>query len=866
MRWWSFARRKRDIENKLESEIRFHIDQLTRDKILSGAPPEQARREALLEFGGAEQTKEELRDVHRLPLLETLLRDLVLAVRLIRKSPGFSAAIIVTLALGIGANSAVFSAINAILLRPLPFPDSGELVVLQQSDRTSQSPAFSVAPIRLEDWNRLNKTFHAISGYYTEDISDTTGSIPEKIKQAIVAPRFLQVWGVAPEIGRDFSPVEEHFGGPTAILISHRYWLHRFHGDRNVLHNSVRLEGHAYPIIGVLPTAFQIVQHDIDLWTVGPPDAPYAQSRDATWYNVLGRLKGGISLGQAAANLNAVQAELGRQFPKTDRNLQIEVDSLKASTVAGSGRSLWILFGAVSLLLLIACTNIAALLLSRSAERQREISVRFSLGASRSAVILQLLMECFVLAFVGSLLGLCVASAGAAVLRHFAASLPRAGEISLDGRILSYTLACSCAVTLLCGLIPAVRATSFNLSSRLAQGGRTHISGRHPVQWVLVGTQVALAVILLVGAGLMVRSFQKIGRINPGFDPSHVLTFRISANWGETTNRKTLTHRIDHALDALRSLPGVAAAATSDALPGIPADARIELKLVDGSIDPTKKLTAESRSVSAGYFDTIQIPRLAGQACSISEAHPAVVVNRTFASTYLGNGSSIGQHLKLAADSFNLGAATIIGLVADACEQGLTHAPAPTVYWCASAPTPSPYFLVRTKAEPMPLAETIRTEIHRLEPARSVYGISPLAQHLSDVFEESRLRTGLLSAFAVSAIALACTGLYGSLSYFVTTRRREVGLRLALGAEPGQMVTRVFWRGLTVAAVGCAAGLFLAGLCSRVLAGMLFGVGVFDLPTMLGVPVLVLLVAAMAALVPAIRAAGVEPMEVLREE
>ncbi len=865
MSWLNFFQRKRAKEAQLDSELRFHVDELIEEKIAAGLPVEQARHEALLEFGGREQVKEELRDVHRSAAVETTIANLKSAVRFIRKSPSFSIAIILTLALGIGANSAVFSAINAILLRPLPFPNGDELMTLQQYDRKAKNPASFVAPVRLEDWNRLNTTFQAISGYYTQDASETSGALPEKVAMAWVAPRFLQVWGVAPALGRDFAPPEEHFGGPNAVLISDRFWRRRFHADPRAIGKSLRLEKYSFNIVGVMPASFLFPDHDVDVWCPNPSDAPFAQSRESTWFIVTGRLKPGVTIAQARANLRNVQAQLGRQFPKTDADLGVAVQPLKQTIVGGMGRSLWILFASVSLLLLIACTNIAALLLARTTEREREISVRFSLGASRARVIAQLLTECFVLALAGSALGLFVASAGASAFQLLAKSLPRAEEVALDWRIVVYTLACALAATLLCGLFPALRGTRRSIAGKLAQSGRTQVSARNPLQWLLVGIQIALAVTLLMGAGLLLRSFEELGRVSPGFEISHILTLRISGNWGETVDMKKLAQRINRTLDDLRATPGVRAAATAGTLPGIPSDTQTELKLVEGRAETEGPIVADSRFVSNDYFATMQIPVLAGQGCRES-LHDTVVVNRSFANKYLNESRAIGHHLQLVSSQFLMSPAEIRGIAGDAREQGLNREPAPTVYWCASAPNPSPYFLIRTQGDPMAMAETLRREIHRIEPARSVFGISPLEQHLSDSFAENRLRTILLSLFAVTAVSLACIGLYGTLSYFVAIRRREIGLRLALGALRSQIVMRFLFQGLGVASIGCVAGLCLSAACARALSGMLYGVSAADGQTLASVVLLILFVAALAGLIPAIRAARLDPLNVLRDE
>ena len=883
MSWWKFLLPKRASDPQLDSELRFHIDELIEANIVGGMPPEEARRRAMLEFGGQEQVKEEVRDVYRVRIMDSAVAHLKSAMRFIRKSPSFSATIILTLALGIGANSAVFSAIDAILLRPLPFPEGDQLMFQNLYNLRVISPQTQLSTLRLEDWNRMNSTFQAIAGYYTGDSSETSGTLPEKATEAFVTPRFLEVLGVSPALGRDFSPEEQHFGGPAALLISDRFWRRRFAADPAALGKKLRIDGYSQSIVGIMPASFAFPSRDVDLWASVPTDAPYAQDRSSTWYTTIGRLKPGVTLAQARANLATVQAELGKQYPKTDGELAVAIEPLKETTVGGVRGSLWMLFGSVSLLLLIACTNIVTLLLARATQREHEISVRTSLGAPRSALVAQLLTETFVLALAGALLGLIVAGGASGVFGMLAGSLPRVDEIHLDVRIVAYSLLCSVVATLLCGVLPAIRGTRRNLSNSLAQNGGSQVSGRIPLQWLLVGTQVALAVTLLMGAGLLLRSFQALGHVTPGFDASHVLTFHVSGSWGETADMRRLTQRIDGIIETLRNMPGVQGAADSAELPGVPTEFQTELKFAEGPADPEHKIVAESRFVSPGYFSTMQIPQLAGEPCQepkllVSPNSPGgvrmeagslnVLVNHSFADTYLSGSNIIGRHLQVVGNAFLRpeDGGEIRGIVGDAREEGLNREPGPTVYWCISAPRPDPYYLVRTHTEPMALAETLRKEVRNIEPARSVFDIMPLEEHLTDAFSENRLRTILLTFFAVTAVSLACVGLYGTLSYTVSVRQREVGLRLALGALREQIVRQFVLQGLRVTLLGCLAGCGLAAAFARILSGMLYGVSPTDAATLSAVIFLMLAVAGAASLVPAIRAAQVEPMQVLREE
>src|SRR5215470_7133508 len=635
------------LDRDLERELRFHITERTEELQEAGMSAEAAARLARRQFGNYTALVEGTRDMDIAEGLDATVRNVRLSLRALAKSPAFSITVVLTLALGIGANSAVFSAIDSVLLRPLPFPDGDRIVSIAQIQAKTPQP--NIAPARLEDWNRLNHTFDAISGYYTQDDSEASGDLPEKLTHALVSPRFLQVWGVAPQLGRDFNPPEERYGGPNAVLISDGYWRRRFNASPDVIGKKLRLGIYAqqlsYTIIGVMPASMAFVQRNVDLWSVSAPDFPYARSRDLTWFLGVGRLKPGVTLPQARADLETVQTDLARQFPKPDATIRAGIEPLKEQTVGGVRESLWVVFGSVTLLLLIACTNIAALLLSRAARRQHEIAVRFSLGASRASVAVQLLTEVFLLALAGAVVGLGLAAVAARVFRVLAKSLPRVDEIGLDWRIVVYSLICAVAATLACGLVPAILGTRGSLAASLASSGRSQVSGRRQPQFVLVGIQVMLAVSLLAGARLLLRSFQALGRVAAGFDPDHVLTFRISASWGETGNLKASGQTIKRLLEAVAAVPKVESSAATFLLPGVPGTFPVELNVAEGRADSEPKLIAESRIGSPGLFVTIRIPLLAGEMCPQDSNTRGMVVNRSFANTYFGGAGVIGKHL-----------------------------------------------------------------------------------------------------------------------------------------------------------------------------------------------------------------------------
>jgi putative ABC transport system permease protein len=781
------------------------------------------------------------------------------AARGLLKTPSFTITIVLTLALGIGANSAVFSAIDAVLLKPLPYPEADRLMLLQQ--RNPRTADNFVAPVRLADWQRLNSAFQGLTGYYTTDGSETSGVLPERLKQAFVAPRFLEVLGIAPALGRDFSADEMHFGGSNAALISDRLWRRRFNASPDAVGKQLRFAQQSCRIVGVMPASFLFQDREVDVWIPVFMDAPYAQNRQATWFTVIGRLRPGLTLEQARANMTAVQADLGRTFGPPDSEIAVQIQPWKETVVGGSRESLWVLFGAVSLLLLIACSNIAALLLARAAQRRHEIALRFTLGASRKSVAMHVLGEAFLLSVAGAAFGLAAAVGVSHVFSTMAIGLPRADEITLNFRIVLYTLSTAIAATLFCGAIPALRGSRRDTQHALTQASRTQVSGRNTIQWLLVGVQVALAVTLLAGAGLLFRSFQALGRVSPGFDINNVLTLRMTSSFAEAD----FNARGRRTLEFLETIPGVERAATAFSAPGVPTEYPSELTLIDGAVERDRKIMAETRYVAPGYFGVMRIPLVAGNACG--EANRSFipgVVNRSFANTYFSGSDAIGHNLRFP----NPGALPIKiqGIVGDARETGINKAPVPVLYSCGAIIQPYTLLLVRTRTKPMAMAETIRRRLHELEPARSVYDIAPLEDRLSDAFAQNRLRTVLLGFFALTAVSLACVGLYGTLSYSINLRRREVGLRLALGARRAGIVQQFLTRGLSVTLLGSLAGIGLAAGFTRLLAGMLFGVSPWDTTTLAGVITIMVGVAVCASLIPSVRASRLEPMQVLREE
>jgi putative ABC transport system permease protein len=794
--------------------------------------------------------------------LERLVRNVHYAAKALARTPTFTLTVVLTLALGIGATSAMFSAIDAILLRPLPYPSAEQLLALRQSPGEGL-----IAPIRVEDWNSRNTTFEAIAGYSAADVADTTGSMPERVRRASVSPRFFKVWGVRPALGRDFT-AGEHHGLPTAAVVTDRYWRDHMGADPAVLGSTIRISDDSLTIVGVMPPGFLFPDRDVDVFSPASLDGAFENFRGATSYWGVGRLKPGVTPQQAQADLNRIQAQLAAEFPDTDRTIRGLVEPLKTSIVGGVGASLWLLFGAVTALLLIACTNISALLLARATRREQEIALRFSLGATRAAVAVELLVEAAVLVAAGAAAGVFVAVAAGAAFAKLAPHLARVDEIGIDAHLLAYTLALTAPVVALCGLLSAPRgARDTNV---LPRAGHGQIRGNQALQWGFVGAQVALSVTLLVGAGLLLRSLDALGRVDPGFDASHVLTFRMTASWNETRNWGAVVERMNRTLDELAALPGVEAAATTHVEPGVPSQWETEFSLIgaDSAVSP---MIAAGHVASPGFFATMQIPIAAGELCRrpAGDWRPGaageVMVNRGFADRYLAGRSPLG--LELTSKSWGImSSGRIVGVVEDARERGLNRAPVPTVYLCLSTGTPFPIFLVRTRAEPLAAIGTIRARLAEVEPSRSLFEVMTLEERIEGAFAEDRLRTILLAVFAATALALACLGIYGTLSYVVGLRRREMGLRMALGARQRDIVLRHLKTALVVVASASLVGLAMYAGLAQVLASMLYGVSPLDPATLCAVVLIVLIVTGVAALLPALRASRSDPTDVLKSE
>jgi predicted permease len=796
-----------------------------------------------------------------------MLHEWRTALRSLARRRGLAFTVVLTLTLGIGANSAIFSAVDSVLLRPLPYPAPDRLVAVYELNLASGTRGTAtqlVAPVRLEEWNRLNRSFDGLAGSYFENMTDTTGPLPERVEAMRISPRFFAVLGVAPAFGRAPEPAEELFGGPRLVMLSDAFWRARFSGDPSAVGRTLVLGGTSHTIIGVMPPSFRYPTATTEVWVPAQMSAGLLSARQARFFTAIGRLKPGVDVDQARQDLDAIQARLGEQFPQTDKGWASSLAALKEEQVAGVRRSLWLLVGAVALVLLAACGNVACLLLADAARREHEIAVRFALGADRRRVVAQLIREGLLLACAGAAFGLVIAHWGASALRAAATELPRAADLRVDLRLVAFTFAVGAATTLLFALAPAVQATRRDPAGALARGGRARIGGRHRLQLALVGAQVTLAIVLLVGAGLLIRSFMRMHAVSPGFDAEHVLTFRMSAQWSERI--EAVVQRQARTMKRLEEIPGVQSAAFSQVRPAGANYPPGEFQIVGR--DTREKTFSTGRWVSAGYFRTLHIPILRGDTCTGDPAPPffatKALVTKAFAERFFPGEDPIGHAIK----SPNMTqAADIIGIVGDVRERGLLNAPDPIVYWCGFSPYwPDTFFLIRIDpARPVSIA-TIRAALREIEPQRAVYAVRPLSESIANSLSQQRINTVLLVLFAVMALFLAAMGLYGVLSQLVSARRREIGVRIALGARSAQIVRAIVAQAAAVTALGIAAGLAGAAALARFMTTIVFDVPTHDPVTFAGVPMLLAVVAAVAALVPARRATRVDPMYALREE
>jgi predicted permease len=849
-------RRRSNLDSDLAEEMRMHLEM----KAVDTGDKDAARRQ----FGNATRLLEDSRAIWGWPAIEAWLRDFRFALRGLARRPGFTTTVVLTLALGIGTSSTIFSLVDTVLIRALPYPDADRLVALQEASPGDATNLTPVSPARLEDWQKQAVSFEGIAGSFTDTMADTTGTVPERLSGASVSPRFFPVVGTPPLLGRVFTQEDDRTGGPLVVVISEGLWRRRFGTSPSVLGQRLILNEKSRLIVGVMPETFQIPNARIEVWIPTQAATALMRVREARFYNSIARLKRGITVQQAQADLFSVQQKLGMVYPKTDAGWGAMVEPLKDRVIGRNRLALWLLVGSVGLLLLIACANVACLLLARLNSRGAEIATRCSLGAGRGAIARQLLTEGIAYAMLGGLVGSAGALAGVDYLRKQLPDVPRIAELTVDGRTLALVVAISVLAAILFSLAPILQTFRRQLSGPLRQGARS-IGGSQRLPRILVTAQLALATALVIGAGLFLQSLMKLYEVPLGFHPENVLTLRVGASFTERPEAAIQRH--ERALAALTALPGVQAVGMSAGMPAVNSTWPREFEIVgqpspDGSVQ-----FARWRMVTAGYFTALGMPIVEGRTCRMdlgTDRPFEAVVSRGFADRHLRGQTAIGHLIQKG--PIGEKPIEIVGIVADAREDGPNTEPLPMIYGCGYLRFwPDSDFLVQTRT-PEALANAARQALLAVDPTRPIYGVRPMAEALHAALLQTRVRTQLVSLFSIMALSLAAIGLYGLMAYTVTQRTKEIGVRIALGARPVQIVGSILRSGGILAATGAVVGVAIAAAGARMMSTLLYGIQPSDIRTYLLSLVVLIAVALLACLIPSRRATSIDPTEALREQ
>jgi predicted permease len=858
-------------DRELDDELRDHLERATEEYIAKGMAPEKARRRARLDLEGIEQTKEECRDARGVNWVQDFVQDLHYGVRTLRKSRGFAAAAILILALGIGASTAVFGVVNAVLLKPLPYRDPNQIVALTNFATSREAPttlSTQVSVPDFQDWQDQSSSFEAMAYYFSRETAVIRGSTAEYARLTSVSPEFFRVFAIEPLIGRSFTVEEMKRGAGGAAMISYTYWQSHFGGDPQALGQTVRCPD-SKPIVGVLPPGFRF-PNNTDIWV---SEAGEPGSRGGHNYLAVARLKAGVPLKQSQTEMATIARRLEQQFPKTNGGLSVAVTRLRDEMVGNVRVMLYLLLGAVTVLLLIACANTATLLLGKATARSREVVIRAALGASRRRIVRQLVTESLLLAFLASVSGLALAHWGSRILVALApADVPRLAEMGIDRWVLGFTVGMSLITSLLFGLVPAFYASKVELTDALKQGG-TRVAGggrMFGIRGVIVAAEIALAVTLLSTAGLSIKSFVALHNVALGFRPENVLVARATVPGSFSVSITSTREFFKGMLARVGTLPGVLAAGATMAPPGY----------VDSTgtyfIDQLPPQPEWSRApdvvlsvVAPGTFAALGIPVKSGRDFSDNDTsdRPFVaVVNEALVRKSFPNRDPLGRTIFCPFDS--LEGMKIIGVVGDVRQRGPENEPMPECYM--------PYLqhgfngatlslVVRTAGNPSALAQTLRGLAHQTNPDAPMK-FTTMEAMLSEGVAAPRFRTFLFAVFAGLALCLAVAGVYGVMAYAVSQRSNEFGVRIALGASTGSVLRLVLGQGLALTCIGLTLGLAASVASTRMLKSMLFEVQPNDPATFVAVATLLSVVALLACYIPARRAVRVDPIVALRYE
>ena len=801
--------------------------------------------------------------------MNSTLQDLKYSIRTLAKSPGFTLVAILTLALGIGANTAIFSVVNAVLLRPLPFQNPARLVWSWGNcplcDRGAVSPA-DLLVYRAEN--------HSFAHYGAMAVGDSlfnlTGSDkPIQIKGSMVTAGFFDALGIQPRYGRVFNESDEETTDPDVVILSHHLWQDRFGGDPNVIGKSISLDGKSRTVIGVLSTDIPVLT-EADLWFPAPYLNQGMQTHRSHFLRPIGLLRPGVTISQAQPELDAIAARLATQFPVTNKGWSVKLEPLQTVLVGNVRPAFMVLIGAVSLVLLIACANIASLLFARNTARQREIAIRTALGAGRSRLLRQLLTESLVLALAGGLVGIFLANAGVELLKQLGPqSLPRLDEVNVNGAVLAFTFVTAILTSILFGFGPALKASRRDLTQSLKEGGASGDSrSKHRAHNALVVAEVALSVVVLIASGLLLNSFYRLMRVHLGFDPANVLTTEVSLvspRYDEEPKRESFFHALQ---DRLQSAPGVKSAGFISELP-LSGEANDTFFTITEHppANPNDNEDADFRNIDGDYFGAMRIPLLAGRAFErqdSTESRNVVIINEPFAQKYFPNENPIGKHLKMFDGKPEFAMREIVGIVGGNKHFALQESLRPEMFKPGSFTRMN--IVVRSAGDPAMLTTTVREALHAIDPDEATSTFRTMDDVISTSASGDRFNTVLLGAFAAIALLLTAAGIFGVLSYLVTQRTREIGLRMALGAQPEDVLRVVVGHGLRLVLLGLCIGVAAALVVTRWMSSVLFDVKPTDPLTFAAVAVLLTAVAFLASYVPARRAMRVDPMVALRYE
>jgi putative ABC transport system permease protein len=810
--------------------------------------------------------------------MSTLLKDLRYGFRMLIKSPGSTAVAVVALALGIGANSAIFSVVNAVLLRPLPYRDSSRLAVIWETKLSKGITQEQVSPPDFRDWMEKQRAFDQIAALRAQPAVLTGGQLPERVETALVSASVFELLGAKAETGRTFLAEEEQPGRNRVAVLSYGLWQRRFGGDPDILRKNVVVDGSSFTIVGVTRRGFRLLDTPAELWMPYTLDSRELSQRGFHTLRVIGHLKPGISVDQAAGEMRSIASGVEQQFPDTNTGWSTKVVPLRDQMVGNIGSTLWTLLAAVVFVLLIACANVANLLLARAGNREKEIALRTALGANPARLVRQLLTESVLLALAGGLLGLALASWSVTALEQFGpAGIPRLEEIEVDWRVLAFTLGVSVLTGIVFGLAPALSSVRSDLNSILKTSGRgtTGSRSRARLRDALVVSEIASCVVLLTGAGLLMRSFARLESVNPGFRPDHVLTMQIALPETRYSGAKVALF-YQRLVERVEGQAGVQSAGIARNLPLSGSDASLNFTIENRPVEASaEQPRAKYRAASAGYFHALGIPLVRGRYFDRTDGEHTqgvAVINNAMARRFWPDEDPVGKRIKAGFDGSQW--CTIVGIVGDVKHTGLDADTNAEVYYHYLQVPPelmgfvegTMTLVLRTDSEPNSAVASVRREVQRLDPDLAVFNEKTMNELVGGSLAQPRFRAVLLGVFAGIALILAAIGLYGVIAYSVAQRTNELGVRVALGAQKSDVLKLVVGHGAQLAALGIAIGLVLALALMRIISTLLFSVNATDPVTFAAAAIVILAIALAASYIPALKAIKVDPVVALRCE